>query len=60
VLDLATGWMLHAGPVTVGELARVLGRGYGGRGKGHVALEASGAVLRGQFTDATAGATEWV
>ncbi len=63
VLDLATGWMLHAGPVTVGELARVLGPATADVEKAMLRLEASGAALRGQFTDATvgvtAGETEW-
>jgi ATP-dependent Lhr-like helicase len=59
VLDLATGWMLHAGPVTVGELARALGLATADVEKAMLRLEASGALLRGQFTDATAGATEW-
>jgi len=63
VLDLATGWMQHAGPVTVGALARVLGLATSHVDKAMLRLEASGAVLRGQFTDATvgvtAGETEW-
>ncbi len=59
VLDLATGWMLHAGPVTVGELARVLGLATADVEKAMLRLEASGAVLRGQFTDSGSGETEW-
>jgi len=63
VLDLATGWMQHVGPVTVGELARVLGLATADVEKATLRLESSGAVLRGQFTDATvgvtAGETEW-
>jgi ATP-dependent Lhr-like helicase len=59
VLDLATGWMLHAGPVTVGELARVLGLATADVEKAMLRLEASGAVLRGQFTDPGSGETEW-
>jgi ATP-dependent helicase Lhr and Lhr-like helicase len=63
VLDLATGWMQHVGPVTVGELARGLGLATAEVEKATLRLESSGAVLRGQFTDATvgvtAGETEW-
>ena len=59
VLDLATGWMLHSGPVTVTELGGVLGLGTTDAEKAMLRLEASGAVLRGQFTDASSGETEW-
>ncbi len=59
VLDMATGWMLHTGPVTVGELASVLGLASADGEKAMLRLEASGAVLRGQFTDSIAGETEW-
>jgi ATP-dependent Lhr-like helicase len=59
VLDLATGWMLHSGPVTVTELGGVLGLGAADAEKAMLRLEASGAVLRGQFTDASSGETEW-
>jgi ATP-dependent Lhr-like helicase len=59
VLDLATGWMLHCGPVTAGELAGVLGVASADAEKAMLRLEAGGAVLRGQFTDSGAGETEW-
>jgi ATP-dependent helicase Lhr and Lhr-like helicase len=59
VLDLATGWMLHCGPATVGELAGVLGVASGETEKAMLRLEAGGAVLRGQFTNSDAGETEW-
>jgi ATP-dependent Lhr-like helicase len=59
VLDLATGWMLHSGPVTVPELGAVLGLDAADAEKAILRLEASGAVLRGQFTDASSGETEW-
>jgi len=59
VLDLATGWMLHSGPVTVTELGGVLGLCAADADKAMLRLEASGAVLRGQFTDASSGETEW-
>ena len=59
VLDMATGWMLHTGPVTVGELASVLGLAAADGEKAMLRLEAGGAVLRGQFTDSAPGETEW-
>jgi ATP-dependent Lhr-like helicase len=58
-LDMATGWMLHTGPVTVGELGSVLGLAAADGEKAMLRLEASGAVLRGQFTDSSVGKTEW-
>jgi ATP-dependent Lhr-like helicase len=59
LLDVATGWMLHTGPVTVAELGSTLGLPTAAAEKAMLRLEASGAVLRGQFTGATAGETEW-
>jgi ATP-dependent Lhr-like helicase len=59
VLDLATGWMPHSGPVTVTELGGVLRLGAADAEKAMLRLEASGAVLRGQFTNASSGETEW-
>ncbi len=60
VLDLATGWTLHTGPVTVGELEGVLGLAAADGEKAMLRLEAGGAVLRGQFTTVSgAGETEW-
>jgi ATP-dependent Lhr-like helicase len=58
-LDMATGWMLHTGPVTVGELGSVLGLAAADGEKAMLRLEAAGAVLRGQFTDSALGETEW-
>jgi ATP-dependent helicase Lhr and Lhr-like helicase len=59
LLDMATGWMLHTGPVTVGELANVLGLAAADGEKAMLRLEAAGAVLRGQFTGSAPGETEW-
>jgi ATP-dependent Lhr-like helicase len=60
VLDLATGWTLHTGPVTVGELEGVLGLAAADGEKAMLRLEAGGAVLRGQFTTVSgAGEIEW-
>jgi ATP-dependent helicase Lhr and Lhr-like helicase len=58
VLDLATGWMLHSGPVTIAEFGRLVGMPATAAEKAMLRLEASGAVLRGQFTDSGAE-TEW-
>jgi ATP-dependent Lhr-like helicase len=59
VLDMATGWMQHTGPVTVGDLGSVLGLASADGEKAMLRLEAAGAVLRGQFTDSAPGETEW-
>jgi ATP-dependent Lhr-like helicase len=59
VLALATGWMTLAGPVTMSELGGVLGLPAADTEKALLRLEASGAVLRGRFTDAHTGETEW-
>jgi ATP-dependent helicase Lhr and Lhr-like helicase len=58
-LDLATGWMLHSGPVTAGDLGSALGLATADAEKAMLRLEASGAVLRGQFTESVVGETEW-
>jgi ATP-dependent Lhr-like helicase len=59
ILDLTTGWMLHSGPVTVRELAGTIGIVAGDLDRAMLRLEASGAVLRGQFTGARSEDTEW-
>ena len=59
VLALARGWMTHTGPVTASELGRALGLSGGDTQKALLRLEASGAVLRGRFTEAGAEETEW-
>ena len=59
MLDMATGWMLHTGPVTIGELRSVLRLAAADGEKAMLRLEATGAVLRGQFTDSALGETEW-
>jgi len=59
VLDVATGWMLHSGPVTVAELGSTLRLPAADAEKVMLRLEASGSVLRGQFTGLGAGETEW-
>jgi ATP-dependent Lhr-like helicase len=59
ILDLTTGWMLHVGPVTVRELAGVIGITASDIDRAMLRLEASGAVLRGQFTGTASEDTEW-
>jgi ATP-dependent Lhr-like helicase len=51
--------MLHTGPVAVAEFGRALGLAPADVEKATLQLEASGAVLRGQFTDSGSGETEW-
>jgi ATP-dependent Lhr-like helicase len=59
ILDLTAGWMLHSGPVTVRELAGVTGLAGSELERAMLRLEASGAVLRGQFTGARSEDIEW-
>ncbi len=50
VLSLVTGWMAHIGPVTARQLGAVLGISTGDVEKALLRMEASGAILRGQFS----------
>jgi ATP-dependent Lhr-like helicase len=59
LLALVTGWMAHSGPITAGALAGVTGLPAPEIEKAMLRLEASGAVLRGRFTDSAAEETEW-
>jgi ATP-dependent Lhr-like helicase len=59
LLDLATGWMLHVGPVTVRELAEATGIAANDLDRAMLRLEASGAVLRGQFRGSMPEDIEW-
>src|SRR5579863_5558612 len=59
LLDMTTGWMLHSGPVTVRELAGATGIAATDLDRAMLRLEASGAVLRGQFSGALSEDTEW-
>jgi ATP-dependent helicase Lhr and Lhr-like helicase len=56
---LVTGWLEHPGPVTARSLAEVLGLAQGDIEKTLLQIEASGAVLRGKFTDPATTETEW-
>jgi ATP-dependent helicase Lhr and Lhr-like helicase len=56
---VATGWMVHCGPVKVSEIAGALGLSTADVEKAMLRLEASGSVLRGQFRESAAEETEW-
>jgi len=60
LLALVTGWMSHIGPVTAGQLGSLLGLPSSEIEKALLRMEASGTVLRGNFTGAaTHEQTEW-
>jgi hypothetical protein len=50
LLALVTGWMSHLGPTTASQLGKLLGIPGPEIEKALLRMEASGAVLRGQFT----------
>ncbi len=52
LLALVTGWMSHLGPATASQLGSLVGLPASEIEKALLRMEASGAVLRGQFTDA--------
>ena len=54
-----TGWMTHSGPVTAQILSDVLGIANQEIEQALLRLEASGSILRGQFTGATGNEIEW-
>ena len=51
VLTMVTGWMSHLGPVTAEQLSWLLGLPITEIEKALLRMEASGAILRGKFTD---------
>jgi ATP-dependent helicase Lhr and Lhr-like helicase len=51
LLTLTTGWMSHSGPITASQLGGELGLSAAEIEKALLRMEASGAVLRGKFTD---------
>ncbi len=57
LLALVTGWMSHLGPATAWQLGDMLGLPAPEIEKSFLRMEASGAVLRGQFTDAASRAS---
>jgi ATP-dependent helicase Lhr and Lhr-like helicase len=68
LLTLVTGWMSHSGPVTASLLGEILGLPSSDIEKALLRMEASGTILRGNFTGSSSGAdpqhtaaheTEW-
>jgi ATP-dependent helicase Lhr and Lhr-like helicase len=59
LLNLVTGWIAHAGPVTTNQLGSLLALSAQDIEKALLRLESSGVVLRGKFTDPHADQTEW-
>ena len=57
LLALVTGWMSHLGPATASQLGDMLGLSAPEIEKSLLRMEATGAVLRGQFTDAASRAS---
>jgi len=51
LLTTVTGWMAHLGPTTASDLGRMLGIPSTEIEKALLRMEASGAILRGKFTD---------
>jgi ATP-dependent Lhr-like helicase len=56
LLACVTGWMSHLGPTTASELGELVGIPASEAEKALLRMEASGAVLRGKFTDAASRA----
>jgi ATP-dependent helicase Lhr and Lhr-like helicase len=59
LLHLVQGWMSHSGPVSASQLAQALGLSASEVEKTFLRMEASGAILRGKFTDPKVEETEW-
>jgi ATP-dependent helicase Lhr and Lhr-like helicase len=59
MLAMVTGWMGHIGPATAQALAGLLGVPAAEIEKALLRMEASGAILRGKFTDPSMQETEW-
>ncbi|MGH9515041.1 MAG: Lhr family helicase, partial [Terriglobales bacterium] len=59
MLAMVTGWMGHVGPVTAAALAEAFGVPAAEIDKALLRMEASGAILRGKFTDPGMPETEW-
>jgi ATP-dependent helicase Lhr and Lhr-like helicase len=59
LVSLVTGWMAHTGPVTAKILSDMLGIAVQDIDQTLLRLEASGAILRGNFTGASGAQTEW-
>jgi ATP-dependent helicase Lhr and Lhr-like helicase len=57
LLALVTGWMSHLGPATASQLGSLLGLPASEIEKALLRMEASGTLLRGQFTDTASRAS---
>jgi ATP-dependent helicase Lhr and Lhr-like helicase len=58
-LAMVTGWTTHSGPVSVSQLAGVLGIPASDVDRALLRLETSGVILRGKFTDPASNEMEW-
>jgi ATP-dependent Lhr-like helicase len=58
-LALVTAWMSHLGPTTAAQLGELLGLPASEIDSALLRMEASGAILRGNFTGGHSGHTEW-
>jgi ATP-dependent Lhr-like helicase len=56
---MVTGWMQHLGPATAHGLGELFGLSPSEIDKALLRLEATGAILRGKFTDLQNSETEW-
>ena len=59
LLSMVTGWLAHIGPCTAREISTLLGISEADANKTLLRMESSGAILRGHFTDANPGDTQW-
>ena len=59
LLALVTGWVSHLGPTSASHLGTLLGLPATELEKALLRMEASGAILRGKFTDPKVEETEW-
>ncbi|SPF33495.1 ATP dependent helicase, Lhr family [Candidatus Sulfotelmatobacter kueseliae] len=59
LLALVTGWMSHLGPATAAQLGELLGLPSSEIDTALLRMEASGAILRGNFTGGHSEHTEW-
>ena len=59
LLTSVRGWMCHLGPTSAAELSGILGLPAPEIDQALLRLEATGAILRGKFTDPSTQETEW-
>jgi len=59
LLSLVQGWLSHSGPISASTLGRDFGLLPSEIEKALLRMEASGAILRGKFTDPKVAETEW-